>query len=97
MPIKKMNKSELVNRLSNKLDIFTETDIEKSVSTILDFISISLSNNHRVEVRKFGTFSMRFRQKRLSRNPKTGTSLIVAAKSYPYFRASKDLKDSLNK
>jgi integration host factor subunit beta len=97
MPIKKMNKSDLVNNISNKSDSFTEDDIEKSVNSIIDLIVESLSNNHRVEVRNFGTFSIRYRDQRLSRNPKTGTSVLVEAKHHPYFRASKNLKQSLNK
>ena len=97
MPIKKMNKSDLVNNISNKLDAFTDDDIEKSVNLIIDLISESLRKNQRVEVRNFGTFSIRSREKRLSRNPKTGTSVLVEAKHHPYFRASKNLKQSLNK
>ena len=97
MPIKKMNKSDLVNKISNKSDSFTEDDIEKSVNTILELISKSLSKKQRVEIRNFGTFSIRSREERLSRNPKTGTSVLVEAKNHPYFRASKNLKQSLNK
>ena len=97
MPIKKMNKSDLVNNISNKFDSFTEDDIEKSVNSILELISKSLSKKQRVEIRNFGTFSIRSREERLSRNPKTGTSVLVEAKNHPYFRASKNLKQSLNK
>ena len=92
-----MNKSDLVNKISNKSDSFTEDDIEKSVNTILELISKSLSKKKRVEIRNFGTFSIRSREERLSRNPKTGTSVLVEAKNHPYFRASKNLKQSLNK
>ena len=97
MPIKKMNKSDLVNKISNKSDSFTEEDIEKSVNSILELISKSLSKKQRVEIRNFGTFSIRSREERISRNPKTGTSVLVEAKNHPYFRASKNLKQSLNK
>ena len=92
-----MNKSDLVNNLSNKSDSFTQDDIEKSVNSIIDLITKSLSENQRVEVRNFGTFSIRSRDERLSRNPKTGASVLVEAKHHPYFRASKNLKQSLNK
>ncbi len=91
-----MNKSDLVNIISTKSNSFSADDIEKSVNLILDLISESLSKNQRVEVRNFGTFSIRSREKRLSRNPKTGTSVLVEAKDHPYFRASKNLKKSLN-
>ena len=90
-----MNKSQLISNISHKSDSFSEDDIEKSVNSILNLIT--QSNKDRVEVRNFGTFSIRSREERLSRNPKTGTSVLVEAKSHPYFRASKDLKQSLNK
>tara|TARA_B100000212_G_C27067866_1_gene402625 strand:- start:207 stop:485 length:279 start_codon:yes stop_codon:yes gene_type:complete len=92
-----MNKSDLVNSISTELDSFSNDDIEKSVNLIIDLISESLCKNQRVEVRNFGTFSTRSRETRLSRNPKTGTSILVEAKHHPYFRASKNLKHSLNK
>ena len=92
-----MIKSDLVNSLLSKSDTFSYEDIEKSVKSILDLITQSLANNQRVEVRNFGTFSTRSREQRLSRNPKTGTSVLVEQKNHPYFRASKNLKQSLNK
>jgi integration host factor subunit beta len=92
-----MNKSDLIKKLSNKLTSHIEEDIEDSVNLILDKLTQSLINNDRVEVRNFGTFSTRPRERRLSRNPKTGTSIIVESKHHPYFRASKNLRESLNK
>ena len=64
---------------------------------ILGLITETLQNNDRLEVRNFGSFSVRKREQRISRNPKTGTSILVQSKSHPYFRASKFLKESLNK
>ena len=92
-----MNKSDLINNISNKSNSFSDSDIEQSINSILELIVHSLSNRNRVEIRNFGTFSIRFREERLSRNPKTGTSVLVEAKSHPYFRASKNLRQSLNK
>ncbi len=97
MPIKMMNKSNLINSLLLKNNSFSKDDIESSVNTILDLISESLNMNQRVEVRNFGTFSTRARERRLSRNPRTGTTVLVEEKRHPYFRASKNLKQSLNK
>ena len=96
MPITKMNKSDLINKISSNSSSFSGDDIEKAINSILNIISQSLTKKHRVEVRNFGTFSIRSREERLSRNPKTGTSVFVEAKSHPYFRASKNLKKSLN-
>jgi len=93
----KMNKSDLIKKLFKKKDTLTEDDLEKSANAILNFISETLFKGERVEIRNFGTFSTRKREKRISRNPKTGTSILVEEKSHPYFRASKNLKHSLNK
>ena len=92
-----MNKSNLIKKLSNKLNSHNEEDIENSVNHVLNKLTQSLINNDRIEVRNFGTFSIRPRARRLSRNPKTGTSVVVESKYHPYFRASKHLKESLNK
>ena len=92
-----MNKSDLIKKISEKADSLNEEDLEQTVNTILNLISNSLSNGDRVEIRNFGTFSVRSRDQRISRNPKTGTSVLVEAKNHPYFRASKFLRESLNK
>jgi integration host factor subunit beta len=92
-----MNRVNLVKRLSNKLISINEEDIKVSADRILGLITETLQNNDRLEVRNFGSFSVRKREQRISRNPKTGTSILVQSKSHPYFRASKFLKESLNK
>ena len=91
-----MNKSNLLEKLKLKKNSFSEEDLESSINLILQFISSTLGEADRVEIRNFGTFSARKREKRLSRNPKTGTSVLVESKNHPYFRASKNLKESLN-
>ena len=91
-----MNKSDFIGKLKAKRDLLPEEDIESCVNLILHFISSTLEDANRVEIGNFGTFSARKREKRLSRNPKTGTSVLVEPKYHPYFRASKNLKESLN-
>jgi integration host factor subunit beta len=92
-----MNKSGLIKRISGRENFLNKEDLDQIVNTILSLISDSLSNGDRIEIRNFGTFSIRSRKQRISRNPKTGTSVLVDAKHHPYFRASKHLKESLNK
>ena len=92
-----MNKSDLIKKLSNKITSHIEEDVENSVNLIVDKLTQSLINNERIEIRNFAAFSIRSRARRLSRNPKTGTSVVVEAKHHPYFRASKHLRESLNK
>ena len=78
-----MTKSELIKRLSKKKSTFTEDDLEKSAKVILDLLSDTLYKGDRIELRNFGTFSTRNREKRISRNPKTGTSVLVEKNSHP--------------
>ena len=92
-----MNKSDLIKKISENTDSLNEEDLEQTVNIILKLISNSLNNGDRVEIRNFGTFSVRSRDQRISRNPKTGTSVLVEPKNHPYFRASKFLRESLNK
>jgi integration host factor subunit beta len=92
-----MNKYDLIKKISENTDSLNEEDLEQTVNIILKLISNSLNNGDRVEIRNFGTFSVRSRDQRISRNPKTGTSVLVEPKNHPYFRASKYLKESLNK
>ncbi|AAC22874.1 integration host factor subunit beta [Haemophilus influenzae] len=87
-----MTKSELMEKLSAKQPTLPAKEIENMVKGILEFISQSLENGDRVEVRGFGSFSLHHRQPRLGRNPKTGDSVNLSAKSVPYFKAGKELK-----
>ncbi|CBY80774.1 integration host factor subunit beta [Haemophilus influenzae biotype aegyptius] len=87
-----MTKSELMEKLSAKQPTLPAKEIENMVKDILEFISQSLEKGDRVEVRGFGSFSLHHRQPRLGRNPKTGDSVNLSAKSVPYFKAGKELK-----
>jgi len=90
-----MNKSDLVELITNKSTYLTKRDIDECLSVILDFASDSLEKGKRIEVRGFGTFSTRKRKARIARNPKNGTAIKVNSKYHPYFRSAKSLKTSL--
>ena len=92
----KINKSDLVIKISRKLAHFKRADVEEATDQLTGFISNTLSRNDRVEIRGFGTFSTRKRGARLARNPKTGSSIAVNSKFHPYFRASKLLRQLVN-
>ena len=70
--------------------------IENFVKDILEFMSQSLENGDRIEIRGFGSFSLHYRQPRLGRNPKTGDSVKLDEKSVPHFKAGKELKERVN-
>ena len=91
-----MNRSKLISNLIEKNKFLSKNDVEDSVSLMLGTVSDTLAQGGRVELRGFGSFSTRKRNKRISRNPKTGKSILVQEKKHPYFRASKRLKEALN-
>ena len=91
-----MTKSELILRLADSNPHLYQRDVERIVSTIFDEISSALARGERVELRGFGAFSVKTRDARTGRNPRTGESVQVAKKFVPFFKSGKDLRDRLN-
>ncbi|MEM7767079.1 MAG: integration host factor subunit beta [Pseudomonadota bacterium] len=91
-----MLRSELVAKLAHKYDHLPAEDLERVVGVILDEIADALARGERVELRGFGAFSVRQRQSRVGRNPRTGESVHVPEKSVPFFKAGKDLRARVN-
>jgi integration host factor subunit beta len=91
-----MTKSELVQRLAERNPHLYQRDVERICSTIFDQITAALSRGDRVEIRRFGTFSVRRRHARQGRNPRTGDSVSVAEKHIPFFTIGKQLRERLD-
>jgi integration host factor subunit beta len=92
-----MTKSELVAALTEKYDSLYHRDVESIVNCFFDTISDALARGDRVELRGFGAFSVRHRQERIGRNPRTGESVSVEAKDVPFFKMGKGMRERLNK
>lgn len=73
-----------------------QRDVERIVSTIFDEISEALAQGNRVELRGFGAFSVKHRDARQGRNPRTGESVRVEKKAVPFFKTGKKLREMLN-
>ena len=73
-----------------------QRDIERIISTILDEITSALARGDRVELRGFGAFSVKKRDARIGRNPRTGESVAVDTKIVPYFKTGKEVRQRLN-
>ncbi len=73
-----------------------QRDVERIVNTIFDEIIDSMANGHRVELRGFGAFSVKKRDARMGRNPRTGEAVHVDEKYVPFFKTGKLLRDRLN-
>ena len=91
-----MTKSELIMRLAEKNPHLYYRDVERIVSTIFDEIAAALSRGDRVELRGFGALSVKKRNARIGRNPRTGESVKVAEKHVPFFKTGKHLRQRLN-
>jgi len=91
-----MTKSELILRLAEKNPHLYHRDVERIVTAIFDEITRALSRGDRVELRGFGAFSVKRRDSRVGRNPRTGESVRVAEKHVPFFKTGKQLRERLN-
>ncbi|MGY9027367.1 MAG: HU family DNA-binding protein [Candidatus Puniceispirillales bacterium] len=91
-----LNKSDLIIKIMNLNSQINQKEIEKSVNTFFDTITISLTNSQKVELRGFGSFGVKKREARLARNPKTGSTVAVSAKKISFFKMGKGMKEQLN-
>jgi len=98
-----MTKSELIQRLMERnAHLFTgerrlyQRDAERVVGTVFEEIAAALERGDRVELRGFGAFSVKRRDARVGRNPRTGETVSVEAKHVPYFKTGKELRERLN-
>jgi integration host factor subunit beta len=91
-----MIKSELVQRIADRNPHLYLRDVEKIVNAILDEISHALARGDRVELRGFGAFSVKRRDARLGRNPRTGAHVAVDEKAVPFFKTGKEMRERLN-
>ncbi|MFA7277080.1 MAG: integration host factor subunit beta [Pseudobdellovibrionaceae bacterium] len=91
-----MTRSELIEVLAERNPHLFLRDIEKVVDAFFGGISSALIDGDRVELRGFGTFSVKERAARTGRNPRTGASVHVDAKRLPFFKTGKELRERLN-
>lgn len=91
-----MIRSELIQKIADENPHLYQRDVEKIVNTIFDQITGALSDGNRVELRGFGAFSVKRRDSRIGRNPRTGESVEVDEKHVPFFKTGKLLRDRLN-
>lgn len=92
-----MTRSELIAGLAEDNPHLTLSDVEKIVSTLFNEMAAALARGERVELRGFGAFTIKRRQARAGRNPRTGEAVDVAQKTVPFFKAGKELRERVNK
>lgn len=91
-----MIRSELIQKIADENPHLYQRDVERIVNTIFDQITDAMAQGNRVELRGFGAFSVKKRDPRLGRNPRTGESVEVDEKHVPFFKTGKLLRDRLN-
>ncbi len=91
-----MIRSELIQKIADENPDLSPRDAEKIVSTIFEEITAAMGRGSRVELRGFGAFSVKQRDGRIGRNPRTGETVEVEPKAVPFFKTGKLLRDRLN-
>ncbi len=91
-----MIRSELIQKLADDNPHLYHRDVERIVNTIFEEITAAMARGDRVELRGFGAFSVKKRDARIGRNPRTGEAVHVEEKYVPFFKTGKLLRDRLN-
>ena len=91
-----MIRSELVQKIADENPHLYQRDVERLVATVFEEIIEAMAKGNRVELRGFGAFSVKHREARTGRNPRTGEAVAVAEKHVPFFKTGKLLRDRLN-
>ncbi len=91
-----MNKTELIAAIAEKSGI-TKKDADRVLAATIDTITNALANGDRVQLSGLGIFETKKREARTGRNPRTNQTMTIAASTVPVFKASKTLKDIVNK
>lgn len=91
-----MTKSELVEKVMETNSLLNRKDAELAVNIVFDSMADALKGGDRVEIRGFGSFTVREREAREARNPKSGEVVRIAAKRTPFFKTGKELKERVN-
>ena len=91
-----MNKTELITIAAENAGL-TKKDTERVLNAAIDAITASLVKGEKVQLSGFGTFETKAREARIGRNPHTKEAIEIPATRVPSFKASKALKDAVNK
>jgi nucleoid DNA-binding protein len=90
-----MLKKDLIDTVTEKMDGYLKKDIGQAVDILLETIVAALIEERRVEIRGFGSFSVRMRKARSTKNPKTGEVMNIPKRKTLHFTMSKSLKEPL--
>jgi len=86
-----MNKSDLVEYLAKHTDL-TQKKSEKVINLVFNEMTRALRENDKIEIRGFGSFTVKEYRSYTGRNPKTGETIEVKSKRLPFFKVGRELK-----
>ena len=92
----KINRKDLIEIISNNQNQLPLKDVQLTINTIIKTMTKSLANGERIEIRGFGSFSLRYKRSRMGRNPKTGERVAIGEHYVPHFKPGKNLKKQVN-
>ncbi|MCA1927612.1 MAG: integration host factor subunit beta [Calditerrivibrio sp.] len=92
-----MNKSELIEKIAESNPHLSKRQVEFIVNGVFNSIKSALESEQKVEIRGFGSFKIRKKERKEARNPKTGEKVVVEPKTVPYFKPSREIKIALLK
>jgi len=90
-----MNKGDLIDAVAAKADI-TKSQASEAVAAVFGSIEGCLKSGDKAAFVGFGTFSTSRRAARDGRNPRTGETIKIKAKTLVKFKAGKALSDAMN-
>jgi integration host factor subunit beta len=90
-----MTKSQLIEKLAEQASI-PKTYAETVVNGFFDSMIEAMRKGEKIEIRGFGSFSVRSYKPYIGRNPKTNESVHVQPKRLPFFRVGKELREAIN-
>lgn len=90
-----LTKSELIDVLAKRQAHLATEDVDLAVRAILEQMIAALAEGERIEIRSFGSFSIRHRPSRMGRNPKTGESVALPPKHVLHFKPGKKLREAV--
>jgi integration host factor beta subunit len=87
-----MTKNDLIKKLQEELKSYSLQDVTYAVNIIFDSMINAIKRGERIELRGFGSFTVRERKPRLGRNPKSGAVVKLAERKVPFFKTGKELR-----
>ena len=87
-----MTKNDLIKKLQEELKSYSLRDVTYAVNIIFDSMISAIKRGERIELRGFGSFTVRERKPRLGRNPKSGAKVKLEERKVPFFKTGKELR-----